>query len=233
MGTANSEEFYLFIFISVDNNRVVLRSSKDYRPTGGSYINASLISVEFTFFLLMLVCCCRSKAIMKDRFDYILSLTFLSASCLQTSSPGSVSQFIATQGPLHHTYEDFWEMVMQYNCPAIVMLTRLVDHYKVLVGQLPVNLFLSLVSDVVITWLHKAEQCTRELVNVSQFGIFCLTILLYLTFQTVSCLSIFFIFYMEGVDFQGGLQTCRSCKASMLSWGFSLETFSFIELGVM
>ncbi|KAI4346584.1 hypothetical protein L6164_007468 [Bauhinia variegata] len=76
-----------------DNNRVVLRSSKDYRPTGESYVNASLIS---------------------------------------TSSSGSVSQFIATQGPLHHTYEDFWEMVMQYNCPAIVMLTRLVDHYKLL-----------------------------------------------------------------------------------------------------
>lgn len=42
-----------------------------------------------------------------------------------------MSQFIATQGPLPHTFEDFWEMVIQYHCPAIVMITRLVDNYKV------------------------------------------------------------------------------------------------------
>ncbi|CAO2835250.1 unnamed protein product [Amaranthus hypochondriacus] len=42
----------------------------------------------------------------------------------------SAAQFIATQGPLPHTFEDFWEMVFQYRCPAIVMLTRLVDNYK-------------------------------------------------------------------------------------------------------
>ncbi|KAK7279739.1 hypothetical protein RJT34_24796 [Clitoria ternatea] len=74
-----------------DKNRVVLKSSSDYRPAALGYINASIIS---------------------------------------TSSPGNVSQFIATQGPLPHTYEDFWEMVIQYHCPAIVMLTRLVDNYK-------------------------------------------------------------------------------------------------------
>ncbi|KAL0291479.1 UNVERIFIED_CONTAM: Protein-tyrosine-phosphatase PTP1 [Sesamum radiatum] len=41
----------------------------------------------------------------------------------------SVSRFIATQGPLSHTSEDFWEMIIQYHCPVIVMLTRLVDNY--------------------------------------------------------------------------------------------------------
>ncbi|GJY83240.1 protein-tyrosine-phosphatase PTP1, partial [Tanacetum coccineum] len=39
----------------------------------------------------------------------------------------TVSLFIATQGPLPTTYEDFWKMVLQYHCPAVVMLTRLVD----------------------------------------------------------------------------------------------------------
>ncbi|KAG4984031.1 hypothetical protein AAZX31_10G206500 [Glycine max] len=74
-----------------DKNRVVLKSSTDYRPEAQGYINASLVS---------------------------------------TSSAGNVSQFIATQGPLQHTYEDFWEMIIQYHCPAIIMLTRLVDNYK-------------------------------------------------------------------------------------------------------
>ncbi|KAF2297456.1 hypothetical protein GH714_023747 [Hevea brasiliensis] len=47
-----------------------------------------------------------------------------------TSSSESISRFIATQGPVPHTFEDFWEMVIQYRCPVIVMLTRLVDNYK-------------------------------------------------------------------------------------------------------
>ncbi|KAH9625939.1 hypothetical protein KSS87_020359 [Heliosperma pusillum] len=39
-------------------------------------------------------------------------------------------QFIATQGPLPNTFEDFWEMVLQCRSPAIVMLTGLVDNYQ-------------------------------------------------------------------------------------------------------
>ncbi|XP_071686477.1 protein-tyrosine-phosphatase PTP1-like [Rutidosis leptorrhynchoides] len=43
----------------------------------------------------------------------------------------SVSRFIATQGPLPETVEDFWEMVLQNHCPAVLMLTKLVDRNRI------------------------------------------------------------------------------------------------------
>jgi protein tyrosine phosphatase len=55
---------------------------------------------------------------------------YINASFITTS--GSVSRFIAAQGPLPHTFEDFWEMILQYRCPVIIMLTRLVDNYKMI-----------------------------------------------------------------------------------------------------
>ncbi|XP_073121868.1 protein-tyrosine-phosphatase PTP1-like [Henckelia pumila] len=51
---------------------------------------------------------------------------YINASFIMTSE--SVPRFIATQGPLSQTSEDFWEMILQYRCPAIVMLTRLVEN---------------------------------------------------------------------------------------------------------
>ncbi|AAF43239.1 Strong similarity to the tyrosine phosphatase from Arabidopsis thaliana gb/AJ006309. EST gb/AA042465 comes from this gene [Arabidopsis thaliana] len=55
---------------------------------------------------------------------------YVNASLIKTSESESISQFIATQGPLPHTMEDFWEMVIQQHCPIIVMLTRLVDNNR-------------------------------------------------------------------------------------------------------
>lgn len=57
---------------------------------------------------------------------------YINASFVTTSSSEDISQFIATQGPLQHTYEDFWEMVIQCHCPVIVMLTRLVDNHEII-----------------------------------------------------------------------------------------------------
>lgn len=39
--------------------------------------------------------------------------------------------YIATQGPLSSTTNDFWEMILQEHCPVIIMLTQLVDGSEV------------------------------------------------------------------------------------------------------
>ncbi|KAL9449442.1 hypothetical protein AB3S75_011386 [Citrus x aurantiifolia] len=73
----------------------------------------------------------KNRVVLKQCKDYRPAARgYINASLISTSSSEKVSQFIATQGPLPHTYEDFWEMVIQYHCPVIVMLTRLVDNYK-------------------------------------------------------------------------------------------------------
>ncbi|XP_039053214.1 protein-tyrosine-phosphatase PTP1-like [Hibiscus syriacus] len=71
------------------------------------------------------------------------SMGYINASFITISSSENISQFIATQGSLPHTYEDFWEMVIQCHCPVIVMLTRLVDNYKV--PSYPMSLTLKVV----------------------------------------------------------------------------------------
>ncbi|KAL3504018.1 hypothetical protein ACH5RR_033859 [Cinchona calisaya] len=70
-----------------------------------------------------------NRVVLNPCMDYRPSARgYINASFVETSD--SVSRFIATQGPLPHTFEDFWEMILQNRCPVIIMLTRLVDNYK-------------------------------------------------------------------------------------------------------
>ncbi|GAB4844836.1 tyrosine protein phosphatase 1 [Ancistrocladus abbreviatus] len=72
-----------------------------------------------------------TRVVLKSCKDYRPSARgYINASFVQTSSSAYAAQFIATQGPLPHTFEDFWEMVFENRCPVVVMLTRLVDNFK-------------------------------------------------------------------------------------------------------
>ncbi|CAL5414425.1 unnamed protein product [Camellia sinensis] len=75
----------------------------------------------------------KNRVVLNPCKDYRPSARgYINASFIETSSSESISRFIATQGPLPHTFEDFWEMIIQNRCPVILMLTRLVDNFKVL-----------------------------------------------------------------------------------------------------
>ena len=52
----------------------------------------------------------------KGECDYI-NASFVQADELST-------RYIATQGPMPATYEDFWKVIWEQNCSVIVMLTK-------------------------------------------------------------------------------------------------------------
>ncbi|GER30786.1 protein tyrosine phosphatase [Striga asiatica] len=95
----------------------------------------------------------------KNRYTDVLPCIFLTSK--------NVSGFIATQGPLSHTSEDFWEMILQYRCPVIIMLTRLIDNYHIVLIGLASSYLLSflicwkfeLSLSRAITCLHKTVKC--------------------------------------------------------------------------
>ncbi|MEW5319776.1 MAG: hypothetical protein WDW38_010905 [Sanguina aurantia] len=66
------------------------------------------------------------------------SSRYINASLVQHD--GGQAVYIATQGPLDSTTPDFWQMVWEQQCPAIVMLTRFEERGNVKCGSyLPVN----------------------------------------------------------------------------------------------
>jgi protein tyrosine phosphatase len=50
--------------------------------------------------------------------------------CIFQAENGDARAYIATQGPLDNTINDFWLMVWAERAPAIVMITKLVESGK-------------------------------------------------------------------------------------------------------
>jgi protein tyrosine phosphatase len=61
----------------------------------------------------------------------LLGSDFVSANWISGETPGTDRAYIASQGPLQHTVEDFWRMVKEQNVKVIVMLSNLLENGRV------------------------------------------------------------------------------------------------------
>ena len=99
----------LKIPLKVDHTRIKLlnRTNEPNNPIESDYINANRIVVSLK---------CMRLASFKRR---------LLTMCLQFKSEESFSKtYLATQGPLSNTINDFWQMVWQEESQIILMITH-------------------------------------------------------------------------------------------------------------
>ena len=93
------------------------------------YINAVFVNVSFTTvdFYTKFVCVCVCMCI-------IGVIIYGVCVCMCMFSPQGYKQpkaFIIAQGPMSSTCEDFWKMVYDRKCGAIVMLSNLQENREV------------------------------------------------------------------------------------------------------
>ena len=93
--------------ITVDDHSHVVLSQEKY-TVGEDYINASFIDVCISYVFVKLI-------------------TII----IYQQGYGEKKAYIASQGPMTTSIEDFWRMIWEQNVKTVVMLSRLVEDGKV------------------------------------------------------------------------------------------------------
>lgn len=93
---------------------------------------------------------------------------YINANYVNMTVPGTdiENRYIATQGPLPSTTEDFWQMILEEGCSLIVMLTTLVER-----GRAKCHKYWPGVGEV-LTMQNAIVKCTSEETDPSESFVF-------------------------------------------------------------
>ena len=94
--------------------------------------------------------------------------------CCTVQGFSSKREFIATQGPLPSTTDDFWRMIWEYNCRAVVMVTKCVEAGRLKCDQYwPSDMEPVFYGDLQVTVVNEDSSCQTWTIRELQITMVC------------------------------------------------------------
>ncbi|KAI1882071.1 hypothetical protein AGOR_G00246910 [Albula goreensis] len=110
-----------------------------------------------------------SRVILKTKNIYDPLSSYINANYIR-GYLGDEKTYIATQGPMINTVNDFWQMTLQEDCPVIVMITKLKEKNEKCVLYWPEKRGIYGKVEVLINSMKECEHYTIRNLTVKQGG---------------------------------------------------------------
>ncbi|XP_036375880.1 LOW QUALITY PROTEIN: receptor-type tyrosine-protein phosphatase R-like [Megalops cyprinoides] len=110
-----------------------------------------------------------SRVILKTKSTYDPLSSYINANYIR-GYMGDERTYIATQGPMINTVNDFWQMTWQEDCPVIVMITKLKEKNEKCVLYWPEKRGIYGKVEVLVNSMRECEHYTIRNLTVKQGG---------------------------------------------------------------
>lgn len=111
----------------------------------------------------------QSRVILKSRNPYDPLSSYINANFIR-GYLGEERAYIATQGPMINTVNDFWQMAWQEDCPVIVMITKLKEKNEKCVLYWPERRGIYGKTEVLVNSVRECEHYTVRSLTLKQGG---------------------------------------------------------------